>query len=202
MNEEIDVQAAIPEIFNESEVPTDEAEEPVENGEPDGGEGEAIHHCEDLPPFAEEASDPALQADEQADEQAQANARTEQLEQELINLRAQLAARDARDARIQREYDEFRAFYPDVPLGEISDAVHEQVEKGIPLVAAFALEERKKLLLKQRAEEVNAENRRRSSGAVSGTESAYFSPAEVRAMSQAEVRRNYNLIIESMKSWH
>lgn len=202
MNEEIDVQAAIPEIFNESEVPTDEAEEPVENGEPDGGEGEEIHHCEDLPPFAEEASDPALQADEQADEQAQANARTEQLEQELINLRAQLAARDARDARIQREYDEFRAFYPDVPLEEISDAVHAQVEKGIPLAAAFALEERKRLLLLQRAEEVNAENRRLSPGAVSGTENAYFSPAEVRAMSRAEVRHNYDLIIESMKSWH
>ena len=73
---------------------------------------------------------------------------------------------------------------------------------SIPLAAAFALEERKKLLLKERAEAVNAENRQRSSGSVTGTENVYFSPAEVRAMSQAEVRRNYNLIIESMKSWH
>jgi hypothetical protein len=199
MNEEIDVQASVPEAINESEVQADATDEPVEDVIPVGEcTDEAIADKEDLFPAVSQDPAPDLCLPQATD----AEVRAEQLERELNDLKAQIAERDARDARVEREYAEFRALYPDVPLSELSDAVQKQVESGTPLAAAFALEERKKLLLTKKAEETNIENRHRSSGSVNGTDSPYFSPQEVRAMSRAEIRRNYDRIIESMKSWH
>ena len=57
--------------------------------------------------------------------------------------------------------------------------------------------------LEARADKINQINAYRSSGqAGSNTAREYFSPDEVRAMSQSEVRANYQRIIESMKKWN
>lgn len=50
---------------------------------------------------------------------------------------------------------------------------------------------------------INARNAEQSSGAVTNTsDSGYFSPSEVRKMSSDEVKKNYSMIIESMKKWN
>ena len=50
---------------------------------------------------------------------------------------------------------------------------------------------------------INARNAEQSAGAVTNTtDSGYFSPTEVRKMSPDEVKKNYSMIIESMKKWN
>lgn len=62
---------------------------------------------------------------------------------------------------------------------------------------------RQELDLRRRADEVNTRNASLSAGRV-GTNLApeYYTPDEVRAMSPAEVRENYERIRASMKKWH
>ena len=129
----------------------------------------------------------------------------EHLRSELKHLREELALRDSRanqEKRITREYDEFCSLYPDVPVSTLSQAVWQDVEKGTPLAAAYALAEKRKAVSLRKAMESNTNNRARSAGAVSNAESIEFSPAEVRAMSSQEVRANLSKIMRSMQKWH
>ena len=141
---------------------------------------------------------------EKSDSQTQ-ESELEQLRNELKHLREELAMRDSRanqEKRITREYDEFCSLYPDVPVSSLSQAVWQDVEKGTPLAAAYALAEKRKTVSLRRAMESNTSNRARSAGAVSNAESIEFSPAEVRAMSSQEVRANLSKIMRSMQKWH
>ncbi len=54
----------------------------------------------------------------------------------------------------------------------------------------------------ERTARINEKNARMSTGRIGGGETQYFSPAEVRAMSQGEVHANYKKILESMKRWN
>ena len=129
----------------------------------------------------------------------------EHLRSELKHLREELALRDSRanqEKRATREYDEFCSLYPDVPVSTLSPAVWQDVEKGTPLAAAYALAEKRKAVSLRKAMESNTNNRTRSAGAVSNAESIEFSPAEVRAMSSQEVRANLSKIMRSMQKWH
>ena len=128
--------------------------------------------------------------------------RMEALERELTALRRDLEERQAEMLRVTADYEEFCSLYPDVSTEALPDAVWSDVERGIPLAAAFALAERKALLLEKKAALCNSENQKRSAGSLAGTENNFFSIGEVRAMSRAEVRQNYQKIIQSMKKWH
>lgn len=139
------------------------------------------------------ASTPAAEAPED---------QLEQLRGELSLLRAQIAARDAAWERMGKECEEFQELYPETSLSSLPDAVWEDVRRGIPIAAAYALMERKKGLTAQKAAACNQSNTLRSAGAISPTESEYFSPSEVRAMTQTEVRANYQKIKRSMQKWH
>lgn len=120
------------------------------------------------------------------------------LRAEAEALRAELAA----ERRVSEELREFCALYPETPATAIPDAVWEKVKGGIPLAAAYALHERRQLCTRQAAEAAQADGRVRSAGAVEGGAAEMpYTPAEVRAMSPEEVRRNYSTIIASMKRW-
>jgi hypothetical protein len=81
--------------------------------------------------------------------------------------------------------------------------VWKQVERGIPLSAAYALYEKKSTVDALRADEINRSNAQRSAGRLGqNTAREFFTPDEVRAMSPSEVRDNYKTIRESMKKWH
>ncbi len=62
---------------------------------------------------------------------------------------------------------------------------------------------REELTRRQKADEINRRNAARSAGRA-GTNAApeYYSPDEVRAMSPAQVRENYQRIRASMQKWH
>ena len=161
------------------DTPVDAEEEPL--SAPDGENPPA----DPIPPA------PSLDAD-----------RLESLSRELAELKQALAAKQVEELRIETERAEFAELYPGVSLISLPDAVWEDVRRGVPLSAAYALSERRALLCRENASLSNHQNALRSAGSHACSESEYFSPAEVRAMSPAEVRRNYQKIMQSMPKWH
>ncbi len=165
---------------------------------------------EDEAIFEEAASDPGVLADPLPDPDSDSGtvapqneaAGLDELRSQLKQLRDQLQAREAFLSRIGAECEEFRTLYPDVPTETLPQGIWDAVLRGVPLAAAYALEERRQFHLAQQAEEINRSNNLRSTGAISGIEVDYFSPEEVRAMTQSEVRANYQKIVQSMQKWH
>lgn len=142
--------------------------------------------------------DPDHSASAQADPEEQLR----QLRDELKQLRAEMAQRDAILSRMSTECEEFHMLYPQTPLSSLPDNVWQDVKQGIPLAAAYALAERRRAYTEALASSTNEQNKKCSAGAISSTENEYFSPSEVRAMSQGEVRANYQKIMRSMQKWN
>lgn len=173
---------------------------------PPDADGEA----ESCVPLAEDSTDPAVSADSGTDPDSHsdtadaedASGGADELRAELTRLREDYARAEAMREKTEREYEEFFELFPDVPVSSVPDEVWSRVREGTPLAAAFALAERRRFLQEQLAKESNARNRERSSGKVGGSASEFYSPEEVRAMSQGEVRSNFSKIINSMKKWH
>ena len=125
------------------------------------------------------------------------------LKAELSSLKLQLEESRSMYDRLHGECMEFSNLYPNIPLSSIPDSIWESARSGIPLAAAYALAEKKESAAKAKAMDVNSKNNALSSGALNGSKTEeFFSPAEVRAMSAAEVRANYAKIITSMSKWH
>lgn len=97
--------------------------------------------------------------------------------------------------------EEFRALYPDTAESDIPDEVWDSVSEGIPLAAAYALWTRREEKRRQSAEALNRKNADGWGRADSSPSAEHLSPAEVRAMSPTQVRRNYSRIVASMKHW-
>ena len=100
------------------------------------------------------------------------------------------------------ECEEFHTLYPQTPLSALPDSVWQDVKQGVPLAAAYALAERRRAYTEALANSKNEQNKKCSTGALSATENEYFTPGEVRAMTQGEVRANYQKIMLSMQTWH
>ena len=148
-------------------------------------------------PEAEEDTAP-LTEDNQSDGPA-----VEQMLEELRTLREELLEKRKAFEKISRDIGEFEEIFPEKSVGEIPDAVWESVKAGIPLAAAYALYERKNALRASTAQSANKANSARTTGAIGReTTENFYTPDEVRAMSRAEVRKNYSKIIESMKKWN
>ncbi len=143
-----------------------------------------------------EKAPPVKEAERSYEEQAAA------LQAEIDRLREELAGRDAFYERMAKESEELYSLYPDADPHMLPDSVWEDVRRGIPIAAAYALSERRRTLAAQKAEECNRNNSRRSCGAIESTVQDYYSPGEVRNMSAAEVRKNYTNIMRSMQKWH
>lgn len=125
------------------------------------------------------------------------------LEGEIASLESALEKKRAETDKAAREYAEFRELYPDADTEALPEDVLKSVEAGLPLAAAYALYEKR---IQKRSADIAAHNkstREVSFGSVGKSpESDYFTPDEVRAMSQGEVRANYSKILQSMKNWH
>ena len=98
--------------------------------------------------------------------------------------------------------EHFRSLYPDVTLGDVPDAVWEDVRAGGALEAAYALWERKEAIRCAAAQEANRKNATGAWGRADTAGEDFLSPDEVRSMTQDEVRRHYARIVESMKHWN
>ncbi|MBO7249740.1 MAG: hypothetical protein J6V42_00510 [Clostridia bacterium] len=155
-------------------------------------------------------SEDVLESDENADkkelcedgEDLLGNDR-EALKAEIESLKAELDIRSKVRERYVAEFREFSEIFGKDTLDNVPESVWERVEAGVPLAAAYALYEKKNALLLEKAEAVNKKNAAMTTGEINNaTVSGFFSPSEVKAMSAKEVRKNYDLIIESMKKWN
>ena len=173
-----------------------EAVDSGSEGDPGKGEGTpAAAICEKTEP-----TDPADHRDLEhaADDPETPAGELEKLRQELTDLKTELQNLH----RTQEECAEFAELFPDTPIDKLPDAVWEDVGRGIPVSAAYALFERRSARAKQIAEEVNLQNRFRSPGALGSARSGFLTLSEVRSMSPAEVRKNYQRILQSMQKWN
>ena len=126
-----------------------------------------------------------------------------ELSEEIEKLRAEVERLNARKTEFFAEIKEFSELFGDNALSQIPESVWESASRGVPLAAAYALHEKKLANQRALAEKVNQKNAASSAGAIKGvSESGFYSPSEVRAMSAKDVKKNYNLIIESMKKWN
>ena len=104
---------------------------------------------------------------------------------------------------MERELEEFSEYFPEVRAEKIPEEIWERVKGGESLAASYALFIRKGELERSRISDFNKKNRKMSSGSlVSDEGEKYYSPSEVRKMTPAEVRQNYDVIIESMRHWN
>ena len=122
---------------------------------------------------------------------------------EIEALKLMLEKKNKEYERIFLELTEFAMVFPKIAIESIPGEVFDSMKSGVPLSAAYALYEKKKETDENNIREVNRLNAERSAGAISsGADGGYYSPDEVRKMTAKEVKKNYNLIIESMKKWN
>ena len=120
-------------------------------------------------------------------------------ELEEMRVRLENAERTARE--ISAGWREFTELYPDADISSLPDSFNAALERGIPPAAAYALELRRREVTRLKIEEADRKARELSSGRITTAEDSLYSPAEVRAMKPAEVRKNIEKIRRSMKSW-
>ncbi len=129
-----------------------------------------------------------------------------ELRQQLDELReaiAKLAAPEPAPAPafVPSLTPELEALFPGVTEEDIPEEVWQSVKEGVPLSAAYALYERKQAVRANAAKAVNDRNAKGSFGRTDPAPDGGFTPEEVRAMSPAEVHKNYAKIIASMRHW-
>lgn len=146
--------------------------------------------------IVDEPSDEAATEEKElvSDETQALHARIRELEQEI-------SAREELSHRVARECTEFETYFPEVSLKCVPDEVWGQVHAGIPLSAAYALYEKKQQKQMADATRISRRGESITAGIVDAAGNEYFSPSQVRAMSQSEVRQNYDRIFESMRHW-
>ncbi len=118
---------------------------------------------------------------------------------EIMRLSNLLAEREKIDA----EASMFNELFPDVDRETIPDTVREEAEtRGIPLVAAYAMYERRRQLAAATAQMRNQINAGRSSGPLGKADNfgEALSIEQIRAMSPAEVRRHYKQIMKTLSN--
>ncbi len=119
----------------------------------------------------------------------------QQLRREIEALKKTIADTEENNRRLGAQLGEFAECFPDTDVRSIPEAVWESVKSGNSLAAAYALHQAK-------ARHATGTAVREGVGSVRGSHKEYFTPDEVRAMSQIEVRANYKKIISSMKTWN
>lgn len=125
------------------------------------------------------------------------------LEGEIAMLEGELEKKREETDRKAREYAEFRELFPGVDTDELAPEVLASVEAGVPLTAAYALYEKRIAVRNAVAAAHNKATKQGGFGSVGkGSESEYYTPDEVRAMSRSEVKQNYQKILRSMQNWH
>lgn len=120
------------------------------------------------------------------------------LHAEIERLQGEVRRLNEIQARSRQELDEFCSLYPHISLSALPDEVRQQADAGVPLSAAYALFEKREAYRREAGKKSAESSWRGMNGSASGE---YYSPAEVKGMSQKEVHKNYKKIIESMKHW-
>lgn len=123
------------------------------------------------------------------------------LHTELEDLRTKLEKAERVAREITEGWREFTELYPDADISTLPDSFNAALERGIPPAAAYALELRRREVEELKIARADRKAREQSFGKIESAEDSLYSPAEVRAMKPAEVRKNIDKIRRSMKSW-
>lgn len=121
-----------------------------------------------------------------------------ELRAEIDRLQGEITRLTELQNRSRQELDEFCTLFPSVSPSELPPEVRQQTESGVPLAAAYALYEKREAHRRENGKK-NAEHSWH--GMKDSTGGEYYTPSEVRSMSQKEVHKNYKKIMESMKHW-
>lgn len=124
------------------------------------------------------------------------------LHTELEDLRTKLEKAERVAREITEGWREFTELYPEADISTLPDSFNAALERGIPPAAAYALELRRREVEQLKIARADRKAREQSFGRIESAEDSLYSPAEVRAMKPAEVRKNIEKIRRSMKSWH
>ena len=152
---------------------------------------------------AEEVAETEICESISEDEMEELRSKKLQLEGEIALLEGELERKREETDRKAREYSEFRELFPHADPSELSSEVLAMVDTGVPLCAAYALYEKRLSVQNAAATAHNKATKRGGFGSVGrGSEEEFYTPDEVRAMTQSEVKQNYQKILRSMKNWH
>ena len=121
----------------------------------------------------------------------------------VAELQKELEKSQQETSKTVNQIKELYSLFPDANVNALPDTVWQSVSEGNSLAAAYALQLCRE---KQKADEIRSVNKKNAalSAGLAGdaARGEYFTPSEVRAMSQSEVRANYTKILESMKRWN
>jgi hypothetical protein len=130
----------------------------------------------------------------------------ESLKQTIKELQSEIEAYKIaaqRQEAVAKQINEFSELFPDISVKSIPDEVWENVKQGNSLAAAYSVYERRITEAARRIEQINAQNAKKSAGAVGkDLNQEFFSADDVRKMSPNEVRANYAKIRRSMEKWN
>ena len=127
----------------------------------------------------------------------------EELRQQVKALSEELKRKNEEAEKISAELGEFNSLFPDVSINNVPEEVWLKVREGNSLTAAYAVYYRQCQLRDEQTKLINQKNASLSAGSAGEhTSPEYFTPDEVRKMSQGEVRANYKKILNSMKKWN
>ena len=127
------------------------------------------------------------------------------IKDEILKLREELTRLEElreKSMKMFQEFDEFVSLFPEQRIENLPDEVWNEAKRGASLAAAYALYEKRREAKERLASQVNAKNAALSAGKAGEAANEYFSYEQVKGMSQAEVRKNYSKIRESMKKWN
>lgn len=122
----------------------------------------------------------------------------------------QLLAEQEAKAERDKQFMAFNEAFPDVKGDEIPPEVWQEFNAGKSLVDAYAKVHIKKLqeqieALKKGTQtaEVNSKNAASTTGSITGegAEEGLYTEEQVDSMSSAEVKKNYDRVLKSMRSW-
>ena len=119
--------------------------------------------------------------------------------EELENFRLEKRVKE----NLETEFKKLIELFPEFSADDIPDEVFEKCEDGKGLAAEYALwyltEEKKKGEQKKKEEE----NMKSAPPNVKeASEPTFFTPEQVRSMTEAEIRKNYKAIMNSMEKWN
>ncbi len=118
--------------------------------------------------------------------------------EELEMLRREKTLRE----NLSRELEQFETLFPGTDIDDVPDEVWEAAPEGVGVCAQYALYLRRVEMMKSNADKKNEENLTSAVPDVKrNEEEVYFTPEAVEKMSRAEVDRNWQSILKSMKNW-
>ena len=128
---------------------------------------------------------------------------SEKTAQEYIDEIKRLSDLLAEKERSESEALLFKELFPGIDKENIPDSVKAEAdEKGLPLIAAYAIYERRRQLAVAAAEAHNRINAGRSSGSLGKSDNfgEALSIEQIRAMSPTEVRKHYKQIMKTLSN--